>query len=340
VAEGTFPFYTLFLEIDPKHIDINVHPTKTEIKFDDERTVYAIVKAAVRQALGTHNITPALDFRADVNFASFRPQTKVDALGKSDRDYSQFKDLDRKRQSTSHWEQLYEGLQKDIRHEETVNTQMEIHPEAQSTVTLSSAANTLEHNPRPERVAAAAQYFQIHKKYIATHVKSGLWLIAQQEAHERILYERFLQMIHHRSGASQQTLFPQTLELNPSDYTLVMGMKEEISAIGFEFAEFGKNTIVINGVPADLKAVNEKLLFEEFVEQFKLNEAELSISADDNVARAIAKRSSLKVGATLTPEEMSSLIDQLFGCKNPNYSPNGKRTTFIMELEKIDQFFN
>lgn len=340
LAEGNFPFYTLFLEIDPKHIDINVHPTKTEIKFDDERTVYAIVKAAVRQALGTHNITPALDFGADVNFASFRPQPQTDISGKSDRDYSQFRDLDKKKQSSSHWEQLYEGLQKDIKNEETANSQMEIHPEAPSTVTLSSAANTISRDNRLEKPSTATQYFQIHKKYIATHVKSGLLLVAQQEAHERILYERFLQMIHNRSGASQQTLFPQTLELNPSDYALVVGMKEEINAIGFEFSEFGKNTIVINGVPADLKAVNEKQLFEGFVEQFKLNEAELSISADDNVARAIAKRSSLKVGITLSPEEMSSLIDQLFGCKNPNYSPNGKRTTFIMELERMDQFFN
>ncbi|PIQ47599.1 MAG: DNA mismatch repair protein MutL [Cytophagales bacterium CG12_big_fil_rev_8_21_14_0_65_40_12] len=340
VPEGTFPFYTLFLEIDPKHIDINVHPTKTEIKFDDERTVYAIVKAAVRQALGTHNITPALDFGADVNFASFRPQPKVEGLGKSDREYGQFRELDRNKPSTSHWERLYEGLQKDIKEEESANSQMEMHPEAQNTVTLGSSINSIVPDFKTEKVSASTQYFQIHKKYIATHVKSGMLLVAQQEAHERILYERFLQMIQHRSGASQQTLFPQTIELNPSDYALVMGMKEEINAIGFEFAEFGKNTIVINGVPADLKAVNEKQLFEGFVEQFKLNQSELSISADENVARAIAKRSSLKVGVTLSPEEMSSLIDQLFACKNANYSPYGRRTTFIIELEKIDQFFN
>jgi len=147
-------------------------------------------------------------------------------------------------------------------------------------------------------------------------------------------------MIEKRSGASQQSLFPQTIELNPSDFSLVMGMKEEIKAIGFEFSIFGKSAIIINGVPADLKAANEKELFEGFVEQFKLNQSELSISTDENVARAIARRSSLKEGALLEAEAMASLIDQLFACKNPNYAPSGRRTSFILELEKIDQFFN
>ncbi len=341
LPEGCYPFYTLFLEIDPKHIDINVHPTKTEIKFDDERTVYAIVRAAVKQALGTHNITPALDFGQDVNFASFNPQPKTtqEKTAQSDRDYGQWKNTPK--QDTSHWEKLYEGLQKDIKQEEVANTQMDIHPEAEpGTIKLTSAANT---EVKVTDFAALPQtklYFQIHRKYIATQVKSGLMLVAQQGAHERIMYERFLSMVQRRSGASQQTLFPQTLELNPADFSLVMGMKDEINAIGFEFSVFGKSAVMINGVPADLKTGNEKELFEGFIEQFKKNSSELSISTDENVARAIAQRSALKEGALLEAEEMSALIDQLFACKNPNYAPNGNKTTFILELEKIAQFFN
>ena len=337
LQEKTFPFYALFLELDPKHIDINVHPTKTEIKFDDERTVYAVVKAAVRQALGTHNITPPIDFQQDVNFANFSPQPASSGVSKSDKDYGQFRNV--QKQDTSHWEKLYEGLQQDIKDEEERNAQMTIHPEEASTITLGSAINS---EPEIERsnLPKEKKYFQIHGKFIATQVKSGLMLVCQQEAHERILYEKFLQMIEQRSGASQQSLFPQTLELNPSDFSLVMGMEEEIKAIGFEFSVFGKNAIIINGVPADLKAVNEKELFEGFVEQFKQNQSELSVSTDENVARSIARRSSLKEGAVLEAEEMAALIDQLFGCKNPNYAPNGRRTSFILELEKIDQFFN
>lgn len=337
LPEGSYPFYTLFIEIDPKHIDINVHPTKTEIKFDDERTVYAVVRAAVRQALGTHNIAPAIDFSQDVNFASFAPRPEpAERTSHSDRDYSQFRTFEKK-QNTSHWEKLYEGLKTEISQQEESNRQMEIHPEAQSTITLGSAANV--QGGQAPVVKPEKSYFQIHKKYIATQVKSGLMLIAQQPAHERILYEKFLNQISRRSGASQQALFPQTLKLNSADFSLIHDIQDELNAIGFEFSDFGNNSIVINGVPADLKTVNEKVLFEGFIEQFKLNQAELSISNDENIARAIAKRSALKVGTTLNAEEMSSIIDQLFACQSPNYSPDGRKTTFILELDKIDQFF-
>ena len=312
-------------------------PTKTEIKFDDERTVYAIIKAAVRQALGTHNIVPAIDFNQDVNFASFQSAPPKSGTSSADRDYAQFKTFDKK-QDAGQWEKLYEGLRQDISKEEEENSQMEIHPEAQSTITLGSAANS------PEAITHASRghkaYFQIHQQYIATHVKSGLMMIAQQEAHERILYEKFLLQLQQRSGASQQSLFPQSLELSPGDFSLVNDIKEELNAIGFEFSDFGNNAIVINGVPADLKTVNEKVLFEGFIEQFKQNKSELSMSNDENIARAIAKRSSIKRGNELTQGEMSSLIDQLFACRTPNYSPSGRKTTFILELEKINQFFN
>lgn len=337
LPENSYPFYTLFIEIDPKHIDINVHPTKTEIKFDDERTVYAVVRAAVKQALGMHNIAPAIDFSQDVNFRSFEPEgTREKKTSVSDQDYTQFRTFEKK-QNTSHWEKLYEGLRTEISDQEQANRQIEIHPEAQETITLGSAANN---SADPKSVKPDAQYFQIHKKYIATHVKSGLMLIAQQAAHERILYEKFMMQISQRNGASQQALFPQTLKLNAADFALVLDIQQELNAIGFEFSEFGDHSIVINGVPADLKNVNEKILFEGFVEQFKLNQSELSISNDENIARAIAKRSALKEGVKLNAEEMSSIIDQLFACKNPNYSPDGRKTSFILELEKIDQFFN
>jgi DNA mismatch repair protein MutL len=337
LPEASYPFYTLFIEIDPKHVDINVHPTKTEIKFDDERTVYAIMKAAVRQALGTHNIAPAIDFNQDVNFASFQPQKPASGMKAADRDYAQFKTFEKK-QGTGQWEKLYEGLQKEISQEERENSQLEIHPESQSTITLGSAANSSEGATQLSR--ERKPYFQIHQRYIATQVKSGLMLVAHQEAHERILYEKFLFQLQNRSGASQQALFPQTLELNPANFSLIQDIKEELNSIGFEFSDFGSNSIVINGVPADLKTGNEKGLFEGFIEQFKQNKSELSVSNDENIARAIAKRSSIKSGIALTQEEMSSLIDQLFACKNPNYSPEGRKTTFILELEKIDQFFN
>ncbi|MCO6359589.1 DNA mismatch repair endonuclease MutL [Roseivirga pacifica] len=346
LQEGTFPFYTLFIEIDPKHIDINVHPTKTEIKFDDERTVYAIIKAAVRQALGTHNIAPAIDFSQDVNFASFRPEVKPEVKqtqAQADRAYGQFKTVET-RQSAGNWEKLYEGLQKELKQEEVRNSQMEIHPEAAKTITMSSAvsgtSSASETSQLPKQEPIKKGYFQIHQKYIATQVKSGLMLIDQHRAHERILFERFQTQLSNRSGACQQSLFPQTLELNPADFALVQDMAEELNAIGFKFSPFGNSALIIEGVPADLKAANEKALFEGFIEQFKHFQHTLSISTDERIARAIAQRSAIKSGIGLTQEEMSSLIDQLFACKSPGYAPDGTKTTHILELEKIDQLFN
>lgn len=333
LPESSYPFYTLFIEIDPKHIDINVHPTKTEIKFDDERTVYAIIRAAVKQALGAHNISPSLDFNQDVNFSRFDGKPSPSA----DRAYGQFKNVERS--TPGRWEQLYEGLRNELYQEEKAHRQDALpRPEDElQTITLSSMASAQQ--PEDKTVGITRNYFQIHTKYIAVQVKSGLMLIHQQAAHERILYEKFKDQLHNRTGASQQTLFPQTLTLQPSDFSLFQEIQDELRAIGFEFSALGNHCLVINGIPADLKAINEKQLFESFMEQFKLNRSELSISSDENVARAIAKRSALKVGQRLTIEEMSATVDQLFACQMPNYSPDGTRTTFILELEKIDQFF-
>lgn len=332
LPESSYPFYTLFIEIDPKHIDINVHPTKTEIKFDDERTVYAIIRAAVKQALGAHNISPSLDFNQDVNFSRFEGKPSPSA----DRAYGQFKNVERT--SPGKWEQLYEGLRNELRQEDqSRRSEPLIENEGQpQTITLSSMAST---QLGEKSVGETRNYFQIHNKYMAVQVKSGLMLIHQQAAHERILYEKFKAQLQNRTGASQQTLFPQTLTLQPSDYSLFQEIQDELRAIGFEFSALGNHCLVINGIPADLKAANEKQLFESFLEQFKLNRSELSISSDENVARAIAKRSALKIGQGLTTEEISATVDQLFACQTPNYSPDGTRTTFILELEKIDQFF-
>ena len=164
-------------------------------------------------------------------------------------------------------------------------------------------------------------------------------LIDQQAAHERILYERFLNYLSISKGNVQQNLFPVTLELNPADYSLVMEMQEEIKALGFLFEDFGTNCIVINGTPAELNAPSEKVLFEGLIEQFKLNSQELSLTKQENLARALAKRSAVSLGAYLTATEMHSIIDELFACKNPNYAPDGRLTYFILDLKQINNYF-
>lgn len=331
------PFYVLFLEIDPSHIDINVHPTKTEIKFDDERTVYAVIRSAVKQALGAHHITPAIDFSVDVNFEDTwtnNPETKSQV----DREYSYktFNTPEFKKSSTSGWERLFEGniSPKPIQEKPSTEDELEI-------LTFPSRASMDE--PRfmivPEESEATGATFQVEQNFIVAQMSTGLLIIDQQSAHERILYERYFKQIQSAKGVSQQCLFPPTLQLNPSDYALVMDMLPELHSLGFMVEPFGKDTVLIQGVPADVQVKNEKELFEGLLEQFKNFKSELSLDKRENLARSLSRKSSIKKGQKLNPQEMETLVGQLFACQNPNYSPAGNKTFVKLDLNSIQSFF-
>lgn len=341
LPEESYPFYVLFIEIDPVHIDINVHPTKTEIKFDDERTVYAIVRAAVKQALGAHNITPSLDFDQDVNFQAIASSgLNFNSSSQADRNYGQFKTTPREQSNTQHWEKMFEISQKEITDYSGAEIPDFGKPEA---LTFDSAANqmpTQKELYERENQQGNNNFFQIHYQYIASQIKSGLMLIDQQAAHERILYEKYHTALEKKHGASQQLLFPQTITLNPADFSLVMELAPEFRALGFVFNIFGKTAIIINGIPADIAGNDGKDLFEGLVEQFKRNQAELSIGKGENMARSMAKRTAIKPGQQLSNTEMRTIIDQLFACSNPNYSPHGQVIFYILSLEKIADFFH
>ena len=324
LTENSFPFYVLFIEIDPRHIDVNVHPTKTEIKFDDERAVYAVVRAAVRQAIGASNLTPGLDFNADVNIISKlsnSPAHKNEVY--FDERFSTA--LHRQNSNTENWEKLFEGhvSSKLIRQEE----------EKPVTLTFESAVN------QPEGMISEKAIFQLHNRYIIRQVKSGMMIIDQQAAHERILTEKFMDQLKSKTAESQQSLFPEAIAFSPADFALVLEMQPEIEALGFRMEVFGKNTILVNGVPPKLNSGQEKQLFEGLIEQFKINQSELALPIPENLARSLAKKASIKAGNRLEKEEMQSLIDSLFACRTPAYSPDGRSTYFIFELNKIESYF-
>jgi DNA mismatch repair protein MutL len=167
-----------------------------------------------------------------------------------------------------------------------------------------------------------------------------MMFIDQQIAHERILFERFVNQLKNKTAESQQSLFPQTISLSAADFALVLEMEQEITALGFKFEVFGKNTLLINGVPANLSSGREKEMFEGLLEQFKINQSELALPLKENLARALAKRACIKNGQKLVKEEMQSLIEGLFACLTPNYSPDGKPTFFIFDTFKIESYFN
>uniref|UniRef100_UPI004048733C DNA mismatch repair endonuclease MutL n=1 Tax=Algoriphagus sp. TaxID=1872435 RepID=UPI004048733C len=337
IQSDQHPFYVLFLDIDPATIDINVHPTKTEIKFEDERTVYAVIRSAVKQALGAHQVMPTLDFSLDVNFQenwTANPQTSLDV----DREYSYktYNTPEFQRASVSGWERLFEG------HSPSSFSQASapIPTEDQELLTFPSKATAAGVSLALEQgIAGTGTTFQVENSYIVAQMSTGLLIVDQQLAHERILYERYLKQLQTTHGASQHCLFPTTLVLNPADFVLVLDMLPELGSLGFFVEEFGKDTLVIRGVPAETQVKNEKELFEGLLEQYKNFKNELSLEKRENLARSLSKRASLKKGQKLAAQEMENLVGQLFACSTPNYSPSGNKTFVKLDLTSIHAFF-
>jgi DNA mismatch repair protein MutL len=323
MPENSFPFYVIFIELDPKHIDVNVHPTKTEIKFDDERAVYAVVRAAVRQSLGAHNLAPTIDFKEDVNVIAKLGNASAEAVREvyfGERFQSSLT-----RSNKDNWEKLFEGEgSSKLFQQEVTQASMKL-----------ETAHQITTNVPEEKILT-----QLHDRFILRQTKNGLMIIDQQSAHERVLFEKFMEDIKYKSASTQQSLFPKTITFPAADYALLMEMEQEIKALGFRFEEFGKNTIVVNGIPANLKYANEKQILEGLMEQFKYNQSELSLPLQENLARALAKRAAVKAGQKLGTEEMTELLNNLFSCKTPNYSPEGKPIFYIFELNKLENYFN
>lgn len=341
LAEDNFPLYVLFIDIDPAKIDVNVHPTKTEIKYLDEKSIYAIIHSAVKRSLGRFNISPTIDFDQESAFSgmispksldeivppsiSFNPDFNPFSEEKvPERSSSGFRTTEARvpQQSTKNWGSLYEIAA----HQ----------PEEQVKMELPG------NGPDDKYAPIQKQLMQLHNKYIISQIKSGLMLIDQQAAHERILYERFSLHLEDRKGASQQSLFPQTVTLSPNDFELAKSLLDDIKSLGFEVREFGKNTLVIEGIPVDLGSnqINETQLFEHLIEGFKNSQQELKLDKRDALARSMARNSSIKSGVVLGQEEMNMLIEQLFACKAPNFSISGKPVIQTMSLTELDKKFD
>jgi len=328
LPEGSFPFYALFIELDPKHVDVNVHPTKTEIKFDDERSIYAYMRSAVKQALGAHNLSPTLDFSGDVNLMG-----KISDI--QQQSHSQFykeQTGEVPTRSAQNWEQLFEGLPVN---RDDLKTERITEAEHNQVIRMESSINKgMEKPDTSEKIL-----FQLQNKFIVREVSNGLMIINQQSAHERVLYDKFIRQLGQSKGVSQQALFPQTAEFSSSDFSLLMELEDELNALGFRFEVFGKTAILIQGLPIETTG-QEKAVLEGLLEQFKANKQELQLPVRENLARSLAKRAALKTGQKLTSEQMSSLVAGLFSSSNPGFSPDGSTTFFIFETSKMEGYFS
>ncbi len=374
LPDDTYPLYILFIEIDPARIDINVHPTKTEIKYEDEKSIYAIIRSAVKRSLGQYNITPSLDFDQETGFAnmirpkpldqitppsvtfdpSFNPFLNEGNGGRAggsgsgpDRGYTGQGAGDRAAGSDraaggaagaaaaysrsgipQNWEQLYEVTQKIEAQQLTFEQETEADPDK------APSGNR-------EDEAIARRLFQLHKRFIVSQIHSGMMLIDQQAAHERILYEQFLHQLEARQGTSQQSLFPQTIDLDPADTALIKSLLPEIQALGFQLREFGKNTFIIEGIPADLATgIHEIEVVTQLLEDFKDNRPDTTLSKRQNLAKSLARSASIKAGSELSQLEMAELIDRLFACESANTSIQGKPVILTFTVQELMGMFN
>ncbi len=368
LAPDTRPPYFIFFEVDPKIIDINIHPTKTEVKFEDERAIYQIIQASIREALGKFNIVPSIDFNEDTSVEIPIAGTQVDIEAPtikvnpdfnpfetevnfnpfdSENGYNPFqqktsiennavyKDFQQKEPTTptrksvpKDWDKLY-GETFDKEYKKEVDFSL---PEEETTPQQIDLIDE-------KQAQNSSNFFQLKNKYILTPIRSGLMIIDQRKAHERILFEQFVKAMENKSGVVQQLLFPETIELNASDYTLLQVISEDIKSLGFDISEIGQKTFIINGAPADVTNTEPKVLLENLLENYRTNQLDVKVKVRENLAKALAKAAVIHHNKPLTNEEMSALVDQLFACDTPNSTPDGKPTISIVNTQELESRF-
>lgn len=341
IPENSFPSYFLFFECDPSQIDVNVHPTKTEVKFADEKAMYAIIKAAVKRSLGKFNLSPTLDFDRETFFDNIKidPQqpVKIPVIEvnpeynpfevRANKGNPQLKNLT-SRANPSNWEKLFP---------ESGAMNPESEPEKQAVAVQTLMSSNWDEQ---EESSHSKTMFQVHKRYIFSQVKSGIMVIDIIRARERILYEKYARMLAGQKGYSQQELFPRTLEFPDTDAELLRELIPDLALLGFDVGEFGQNSFVIHGIPADLSnSENIRDTLDKILENYKKNQIDLKIDSRINLARSMARNMALNGLKNLSREEMTALVDSLFGCELPYQSPGGKATFYIISLDEMDEKF-
>ncbi|MBX7093858.1 MAG: DNA mismatch repair endonuclease MutL [Flavobacteriales bacterium] len=334
ILKENFPSYFVYLDVPPASIDVNIHPTKTEIKFEDEKSIYAILHSAARRAIGLYNISPAIDFntetaidlplpekdrpivqpviKVDPNYNPFEQEKKNSGASKTSSSSSAYLN---KPASSEQWEEVYKIM----------NTNQPVQPKI------------FEQEEEEERERIT---IQLHRKYILCPVKSGFWLIDQNRAHDRILFERFIVSLAQHTGMTQQQLFPSMMDLSPADLSLIRELNEDLKHLGFDISEMGGNSIAINGTPAEAGDANPVGLIEKMLEELKHHSSEIRKNKYESLARSLSSSIAIKAGKKLTNEEMNRLVDELFACETPFISPSGKPVIITYTMDEIEKKFS
>ncbi|MBN1598607.1 MAG: DNA mismatch repair endonuclease MutL [Bacteroidales bacterium] len=333
LPKDTFPSYFIYFDADPSTIDVNIHPTKTEIKFENEQAIFQILQASVKESLGKSNVIPSIDFntegvidipvtRKDTEFNP--PEIEVNTSYnpfETDHIKKDYPGYDKKEKIPDEWEQLYAGI------------------DSLSQTDITRQKNIFNEDIEKE-IDLRNEFIQLRSKYIVTPVKSGLMIIDQKLAHERILYEQFIQSIAHNRNIAQRELYPTKIDLDPSHYILINEIKDDLALVGIDISDLGSNTIAVNSCPAGFEGLDPGDILEQLLEEYKTTEQKVGGSATKAVAASLAKAAATPYGKYLHTSEMQQIVDELFACENPNYSPDGKKIVAIVPLEQLDKLMN
>ena len=366
IPAGDMPNYFVYFTLDPSSIDVNIHPTKTEIKFENEQAIWQIVSAAVKESLGKFNAVPSIDFDTEgmpdiPAFDQTRPIEPPKVHYNSD--FNPFKTSSASSYSGGgsysrpkvDWEGLYDGLEKASK----MNTPMEEEPfvdetdwtsapasvdmseertpYVQETETVSSPSASLYTNE--PAVEKGAQHFQFKGRFILTSVKSGLMLIDQHRAHIRVLFERYMNQIRQKQGVSQGVLFPEIVQLPASEAAVLESIMEDFSAVGFELTPLGGGSYAINGIPSGIEGLNPVELVRNMVHTAMEKGNDVKEEVQTMLALTLAKAAAIVYGQVLSNEEMANLVDNLFACPTPNYTPDGRTVLSTIKEEDIEKLF-
>ena len=347
LPKDSYPSYILYIDVDPSQIDINVHPTKQEIKFEDDKIIYAFVQAAVKHALAQFSIAPSLDFSLDANIQQLDAIQKPFTTDKiqSATSNSLYAGFTQKNQAhfipksssanDTDWKSFFTNIPS------TSNDTSEISDTTPSTESYIVKPSSMGLYKEAESLSVLedALLLQLHNTYIIAPTQSGCIILHQQLAHERVLYEKYQKASSH-PHATQKSLFPVVLELSPSDAILLDEMLEDLSIIGYEIESFGNNSFIIQGIPADVLSGNEKNAIELLLEQFKHFTGEVKYSKREKLIRCMSRQMAIKAGQSLSQKEMHTIIQSLSECDIPNVTASGAPTYIEFKESYLDGLFS
>ncbi len=345
ISSDAYPAYYIYLEIDPEKIDVNIHPTKTEIKFEDEQLIWKILNSAIRESLGKHSIVPSIDFDTEGQIdipVGFNPTEIHPPQISFNPYYNPFRQESTYHRSQSavipDWEELYKGFEKGGEVAGADNDDEDeiiLLPSKGNESDVQTSMGGIEH----DRPVEDATFFQIKNKYILTPVRSGLMIIDQRRAHERVLFERFINTIRSGKSATQQLLFPEILHPDTDDAVLMKDIMEDLETFGFDIRETEPGIFAISGIPEEFDNSRTISFLDQLLEAYKSGEKDASLEVREQLAAIMARNACMKAGERLSAEDMTILVAKLFQCNTPAYTPTGKRVFTIVKNEEVEKWF-